>query len=123
MKVYIFADQEGVAGVFSRREKYLYATEYATMELAAICEALLANGVDEILLNSVHVVEYHKLPKQVTVLRGSTRSRRKVMSTVGTATTTMPASDTTSMTPTVRTTRGTTPSSWVKSSLARPSAE
>jgi len=73
MKVYIFADQEGVAGVFSRREKYLYATEYATMELAAICEALLANGVDEILLNSVHVVEYHKLPKQVTVLHGLPR--------------------------------------------------
>lgn len=70
MKVYIFADQEGVAGVFSRREKYLYAAEYATMELVAICEALLAHGVDEILLNSIHIIEYHKLPKQVRILHG-----------------------------------------------------
>ena len=63
MKVYIFADQEGVAGVFNRREGYLNASEYATMELAAICEALLDNGVTEIVLNTIHIMEYHKLPK------------------------------------------------------------
>lgn len=51
--------------MFSRREKYLYAKEYATMELVAICEAVLENGVDEILLNTVHVVEYHRFPRQV----------------------------------------------------------
>ena len=73
MKIYISADQEGVAGVFSRREKSLYATEYATMELVAICEALLAEGVDEILVNSVHVIEYHKLPKKMMILHGLPR--------------------------------------------------
>jgi len=31
MKIYIWADQEGTAGVFSRRENYLSAREYATM--------------------------------------------------------------------------------------------
>lgn len=73
MKVYIQADQEGVACVFSRRERYANAPEYATMELAAVCEALLANGVDEILLNTVHTVEYHRLPKQVRILHGLPR--------------------------------------------------
>ena len=73
MKVYILADQEGVAGVFSRQEKYLSGSEYATMELAAICEALLGAGVEEILLNTVHVIEYHKLPKQVSILHGLPR--------------------------------------------------
>jgi len=70
MKVYIWADQEGVAGVFSRREKYHFGPEYATLELAAICEALLQNGVTEILLNTVHVIEYHKLPEQVQIFHG-----------------------------------------------------
>ena len=70
MKIYISADQEGVAGVFSRRERYLYAKEYATMELAAVCEAILSEGVDEIFLNSVHIIEYHKLPKEVRILHG-----------------------------------------------------
>lgn len=70
MKIYISADQEGVAGVFSRRERYLNAVEYATIELAAVCEAVLAEGVDEIFLNSVHIIEYHKLPKKVRILHG-----------------------------------------------------
>lgn len=70
MKIYIFADQEGIAGIFSRAEKYAHATEYATMELVAVCESLLANGVDEILLNTIHAVEYHKFPKQVRIFHG-----------------------------------------------------
>lgn len=70
MKVYIFADQEGVAGVFSRKEKYLFAQDYATMELAAICEALLERGVSEILLHTIHIVDYHRLPEAVTVQHG-----------------------------------------------------
>ena len=73
MRIYIFADQEGVAGVFSRRERYSNAAEYATMELSAICEALLASDVDEILLNTVHVVDYHKLPTRVSILHGLPR--------------------------------------------------
>ncbi len=73
MKIYIFADQEGVAGVFNRREGYLNASEYATMELAAICEALLDNGVDEIVLNTIHTMEYHKLPKPVQIIHGLPR--------------------------------------------------
>lgn len=70
MKVYLFVDQEGVAGVFSRREKYLYGSEYSTMEVAAVCEALLANGVTEIVVNTPHVLEYHKLPAPVMVFHG-----------------------------------------------------
>lgn len=70
MKIYIFADQEGVAGVFSRNERYLYGPEYATMELTAICQSLLDHGVDEILLHSIHVIEYHKLPQSVRILHG-----------------------------------------------------
>ncbi|MGQ9555763.1 MAG: M55 family metallopeptidase [Anaerolineae bacterium] len=73
MKVYIMADQEGVACVFSRKERYVHAKEYATIELVAICEAMLKNGVGEILLNSVHEIEYHELPKQVQVLHGLDR--------------------------------------------------
>lgn len=65
MKVYIVSDLEGVACVFSRREGYINAMEYGTMELAAICEKLLANGVDDILVNCFHIMEYHKFPKQV----------------------------------------------------------
>ena len=75
MKIYIFADQEGVAGVFNRREGYLNASEYATMELAAICEALLDNGVSEIVLNTIHIMEYHKLPKPVRIIHGPAPSR------------------------------------------------
>ena len=73
MKIYIFADQEGVAGVFDRNERYLNATEYGTMELVALCEALQANGVDEILLNTIHIVEYEKLPALVRILHGLPR--------------------------------------------------
>ena len=73
MKVYIFVDQEGVAGVFSRRERYLNATEYATMELVAICESILAHGVKEIFLNSPHIIEYHRFPKPVRILHGLPR--------------------------------------------------
>lgn len=65
MKVYIVSDLEGVACVFSRREGYINAMEYGTMELVAICEKLLANGVEEILINCFHIMEYHKFPKQV----------------------------------------------------------
>ena len=70
MKVYIFADQEGTACVFSRREKYAFAKEYATIELTAICDALIQNGVSEILLNSVHQVEYHRFPSEVRIFHG-----------------------------------------------------
>ena len=70
MKIYISCDQEGVACVFSRRENYLYAAEYATMEIVAICNALLEVGVDEIFVNSVHNIEYHKLPKGVRIFHG-----------------------------------------------------
>ena len=70
MKVYLFVDQEGVAGVFSRREKYRYGTEYSTMEVAAVCEALLANGVTEIVVNTPHELEYHRLPSGVMVFHG-----------------------------------------------------
>ncbi len=65
MKVYILSDLEGVACVFSRREGYLNAMEYGTMELVAMCEKLLANGVDEILINCCHIMLYDKFPKQV----------------------------------------------------------
>jgi len=65
MKVYIVSDLEGVACVFSRREGYVNAMEYGTMELVAICEKLLANGVDEILINCFHIMQYHSFPKQV----------------------------------------------------------
>ena len=73
MKIYILADQEGVACVFSRRERYLNAVEYATIELVAVCEALLDNGVDEILLNTPHIIEYHRMPKAVRILHGLPR--------------------------------------------------
>ena len=70
MNIYISCDQEGVACVFSRKENYLYAAEYATMEIVAICNALTDVGVDEIFVNSVHIIEYHKLPKNVRVFHG-----------------------------------------------------
>jgi len=70
MKIYIFADQEGVACVYSRREGYLNADKYATIELVAICRALLSNGVNKIFLNSPHIIEYHKFPKQVHIFHG-----------------------------------------------------
>ncbi len=73
MKIYILADQEGVACVFSRREGYVGASEYATMELAAICEALLAQGIDEIVLNTIHTMQYERLPKPVEVIHGLPR--------------------------------------------------
>lgn len=73
MKIYILADQEGVAGVFSRQENYLFAREYATMEMAAVCESLLRAGVDEILVNTFHVLEYQRLPARVRVLHGLPR--------------------------------------------------
>lgn len=73
MKIYIFADQEGVAGVFSRQEGYLFAQQYATMELAAMCTALLENGVDEILINTIHIMDYHDLPDRVQILHGLPR--------------------------------------------------
>ena len=65
MKVYILSDLEGVACVFSRREGYVNAMEYGTMELVAVCEKLLANGVDDILINCFHQLEFHKFPRQV----------------------------------------------------------
>ena len=65
MKVYICSDLEGVACVVSRREGYINAMEYGTMELVAICEKLLANGVDDILINCFHILQYEKFPKQV----------------------------------------------------------
>lgn len=58
MKVYICSDLEGAACVFSRREGYVNAAEYGAMELIAICEALLANGVDDILINCFHILPY-----------------------------------------------------------------
>ena len=70
MKIYILADQEGVAGIFSRIEKYAHAVEYATMELEAICDSLLANGVNEIMINSIHSIEYHKFPANVRIFHG-----------------------------------------------------
>ena len=70
MRIYIFADQESVAGVFSRSEKYLFASEYATLELCAICEALLSRGVEGILINSLHTLEYDRLPEGVKVFHG-----------------------------------------------------
>lgn len=73
MKIYITADQEGTAGVFSRREKYLHAEEYATLELVAVCEALLAAGVEEILLNTVHTVQYDRFPEAVRIAHGLPR--------------------------------------------------
>ena len=73
MKIYIFADQEGVACVFSRREENLRASEYATMELTAICRALVDRGVEEILLNSVHKIACHEFPKETRILRGLPR--------------------------------------------------
>lgn len=73
MRIYIQADHEVVACVFSRRERYTNAGEYATMELVAVCEALLSNGVDDILLNTPHAMEYHRLPKQVRILHGLPR--------------------------------------------------
>jgi len=73
LKIYICADQEGVACVFSRRERYANAPEYATIELVAVCEAILATGVEEILLNTIHVVAYHRFPKEVRILHGLPR--------------------------------------------------
>jgi len=73
MKVYIFADQEGCACIFSRQEGYVHAEEYATIELVAVCNALLEHGVEQILLNTIHTVEYHKFPAQVRILHGLER--------------------------------------------------
>lgn len=70
MRVYIFADQEGVAGVFSRREKYLYAADYAAIELRAVCEALLECGASDILLNTPHHLPYERLPESVRIFHG-----------------------------------------------------
>ena len=52
MKAHISADRQRVAGVSSRREQCLCAKKHATMELAAIREAIPAEGVDEIFLPS-----------------------------------------------------------------------
>ena len=69
MKVYIFADLEGVACVFSRRENYIYAAEYGTLELVAICDKLNELGAGEILINSPHILEYHKFQDNVKIFR------------------------------------------------------
>ena len=66
MNVYICSDLEGAACVFSRREGYLNASEYGSMELIAVCEALLRGGVSGILINCFHILEYDKFPKQVS---------------------------------------------------------
>ena len=55
LKLYIRADAEGSACIFSRGEGGP-GMDYQTMELAAICEALLAHGVDEILVKSAHAI-------------------------------------------------------------------
>jgi D-amino peptidase len=65
MKVYIVSDLEGAACVFSRREGYINAAEYATMELSAVCEALYKAGVEEIIVNCLHILDYHKFPQRV----------------------------------------------------------
>jgi D-amino peptidase len=73
MKVYIMADQEGTAGQFCRAAPSGRAPQYQTMELRAICAALLANGVTDILLNTTHAIEFDEMPDPVMILHGLPR--------------------------------------------------
>lgn len=79
MKVFISADIEGCAGVTSWKEtilgemEHFKASEQMTLEVKAVCETLLENGVDEIVVKDAHDsgknILFDMLPKNVKIIR------------------------------------------------------
>ncbi|MBV1758267.1 MAG: M55 family metallopeptidase [Dethiosulfatibacter sp.] len=79
MKIFISADIEGCAGVTSWKEtilgeaEHFKAAEEMTLEVKAVCETLLENGVDEIVVKDAHDtgknIFYDMLPKNVKIIR------------------------------------------------------
>jgi D-amino peptidase len=80
MKVYISADIEGVAGVThwddatKGKPGYEAAAAQMTVEVAAACDAALAAGADELLVQDAHDSAQHRprraLPEKARLLRG-----------------------------------------------------
>lgn len=83
MKIYIVADMEGVAGVVSAEQtqgnsSYFDAAKLQyTREVKSVCEAALAEGVEEIYVNDFHGnglnIIPEKLPRQAMLIRGGFR--------------------------------------------------
>jgi D-amino peptidase len=82
MKLYISADMEGVAGITSVEQtnpvgqpEYARSCELMTGEVNAACEAALASGVKEIVVNDSHWnmrnIIHEQLPPSVRLIRGS----------------------------------------------------
>src|SRR5215469_506505 len=82
MKLYISADMEGIAGITSVEQtnpvgqpEYARSCELMTGEVNAACEAALASGVKEILVNDSHWnmrnIIHEQLPPSVRLIRGS----------------------------------------------------
>lgn len=79
MKVFISADIEGCAGVTSWKEtilgeaEYLKAAEQMTLEVKTVCETLLENGADEIVVKDAHDsgknILFDMLPRGVKIIR------------------------------------------------------
>ncbi len=79
MKIFISADIEGCAGVTSWKEtilgeaEHFKAAEQMTLEVKAVCDTLLENGVEEIVVKDAHDtgknIFYDMLPKGVRIIR------------------------------------------------------
>ncbi|HBH11774.1 MAG: hypothetical protein XD91_0853 [Clostridiales bacterium 38_11] len=79
MKIFISADIEGCAGVTSWKEtilgeiEHFKAAEQMTLEVKVVCETLLENGVEEIVVKDAHDtgknIFYDMLPKGVKIIR------------------------------------------------------
>ncbi|MDW7667629.1 MAG: M55 family metallopeptidase [Bacillota bacterium] len=80
MKIFISADLEGCAGVTTwdetdpKHKEYDKAALEMTEEVIALCEGLLENGVDEIVVKDAHDtgknIIYNMLPSDVKIFRG-----------------------------------------------------
>jgi D-amino peptidase len=82
VKLYISADMEGIAGITAVEQtnpvgqpEYARSCELMTGEVNAACEAALASGVKEILVNDSHWnmrnIIHEQLPPSVRLIRGS----------------------------------------------------
>jgi len=80
MKIFISADLEGCAGVTTweetdpKHKEYDRAALEMTEEVLALCEGLMENGVDEIVIKDAHDsgknIIYNMLPSKVKIFRG-----------------------------------------------------
>src|SRR6056297_3485118 len=80
MKIFISADLEGCAGVTTweetdpKHKEYDRAALEMTEEVLALCEGLLQEGVDEIVVKDAHDtgknIIYNMLPSKVKIFRG-----------------------------------------------------